>query len=264
MECGIYDFIGLSGRGLSKDAFSFELKKEDISFMDLNSPAKGKNKIPYFKANIESIKEYYSIKDIRRLDKYARMFLLICAGLLKNIKEEEKENTAVVLGTSYGSFKTNCDFLDSIIFQGFEYASPMLFTGTVHNSPLAPLGMFKGIKGPSYSISNFEKTFESALYVSRILLSKEMCPKVLLVFVDEISPLLLYGFSDILNIDENDLGTIPQEGGCGFLLEKGEGIIGLEKIWDFIKEKRKYSKNYGFTFYPEAFDLLIYLNSFYS
>lgn len=260
MVSGIIDFVGLSGKGLAKDAFSSEIKKEDISYMDLNSEIKGKKKLPFLKAEIDKIKDYFSLKDIRRLDKYARMVLLIAAELLKNIKDEERESTGVVLGTSYGSFKTNCDFLDSIIFQGFEFASPMLFTGTVHNSPLAPLGMFCGLRGPSYCLSNFKKTFESALYTSKTLLSTGMCPKVLLIFVDEISPLLLYGLSEFINIDEKDLSTIPQEGGCGFLLGEGEIFLDLERVEDFLKEGGKYKNNYGFAFYPEGFELLISLN----
>lgn len=260
MDSGIVDFIGLSGKGLGKDAFSFKLKKEDLSFLDLNSEIKGKKQIPFFKADIEKIKYYYSMKDIRRLDKYARMVLLISAELLKNIREDERENMGVVLGTSYGSFKTNCDFLDSIIFQGFEFASPMLFTGTVHNSPLAPLGMLKGLKGPSYCISNFENTFISAFYVSEVLLSLKICEKLLLIFVDEVSPLLLYGFYDILKIDENNLRTVPQEGGCGFLLGFEDLLLPLKEIENFLKNTENHPENYGFTYYPQAYELLINLN----
>jgi len=260
MEYGIIDFVGLSSKGLGKDAFSFKLKKEDISFMEIKSEIFGKKSLPFFKANIDKLKEFYSLKDIRRLDKYARIVLLLSSEILKNINQNEKEDMAVILGTSYGSFKTNCDFLDTIILQGFEYASPMLFTGTVHNSPLAPLGIFQGLRGTSYCISNFEKTFSSSLYLADLLLSSMVCEKILLIFADEISDLLLYGFSNILKIDEDNIRTIPQEGGCAFLLGFENFILPLKKINDFLKERQKNMENYGFTYYPEAFELLINLN----
>ncbi len=262
MEYGIIDFIGLSSKGLGKDVFSSKIKREEISFMELKSEVNGKKNFPYLKANIDKLKEYYSLKDIRRLDKYARIVLLLSAEILKNIDNNEKENMAVILGTSFGSFKTNCDFLDTIILQGFEYSSPMLFTSTVHNSPLAPLGIFNNLKGPSYCISNFEKTFSSSLYLAEILLNSKICEKLLLLFADEISDLLLYGFSNLIGINENDLRTIPQEGGCAFLLGSANFILPLKEIDSFLKKKEKKEENYGFTYYPEALELIINLNNF--
>lgn len=260
MDYGISDFIGLSKNGLKKEAFSLNLKKEDLSFLEIQSSLKGKNKIPFFKANLDQLKDFFSIRDIRRIDGYGRIVLLLSAGLLKNIDINTKENLGVVLGTAFGSFKTNCDFLDSIILQGFDAASPMFFTGTVHNSPLAPLGMFLGLKGPAYCISNFENTFNSSFHISNILLSSKICEKVLLIFADEISPLLLYGLGNIYNIDEENLKSIPQEGGCAFLLSSEKNILPIKEIKNFLNGKEKNEENYGFTYYPEAFELLINLD----
>lgn len=258
MEFGIIDFVGLSKFGLGKNSFSQKLKKEDLSFMELPSNFNGKNKLPYFKANLEKIKEYFSLREIRRLDNYVRIVLLLCAEILK----EEKEGFGIVLGTAFGSFKTNCDFLDSIIFQGFEGSSPMLFTGTVYNSPFAPIGMFKDLIGPSFCVSNFEKTFNSALFLSKILLDLKICKKILLIFAEEVSPLMLYGLANIHKIEENDLKTVPQEGGCAFILGKGENLLSLNNIDIFLKENKKNSDNYGFTYFPEAIELIINLNKF--
>lgn len=259
MEYGIIDFTGLSKFGLGKDSFSQKLTKEDISFMELKSNFIGKSKLPYFKVGLEKIKEYFSLKEIRRLDNYIRIVLLLCAEILKNVSKEDREGFGIVLGTAFGSFKTNCDFLDSIIFQGFEGASPMTFTGTVHNSPLAPIGMFKDLKGPSFCVSNFENTFNSALYLSSLLLNSKVCKKILLIFADEISQLMLYGLAHIHKIDENDLKTIPQEGGCAFILGEGENLLSLNKIDSFLKKNKKKSENYGFTYFQEAIELLINL-----
>lgn len=255
MEYGIIDYVGLSKFGIGKNVFSQKLTKEDISYMELQSNYMGKNKLPYFKANLEKIKEYFSLRDIRRLDNYVRIVLLLCAEIIK----EEKEEFGIVLGTGFGSFKTNCDFLDSIIFQGFDGASPMFFTGTVHNSPFAPIGMFKDLKGPSYCVSNFEDTFNGAFYLSSILLNSKMCKKILLVFADEVSPLMLYGLAHIHNIDENDLKTIPQEGGCAFILGEGENLLSLNNIDSFLKKNKKNFGNYGFTYFQDAIELLINL-----
>lgn len=262
MEYGIIDFVGLSKFGIGKNTFFYKLTKEDISYMEIKSNLMGKNKLPYFKANLEKIKEYFSLKEIRRLDNYARIVLLLCSEILKNLSKEEREGFGIVLGTGFGSFKTNCDFLDSIIFQGFDGASPMFFTGTVHNSPLAPIGMFKDLKGPSYCVSNFENTFNSSLHLSKILLDLKVCKKILLIFADEVAPLMLYGLAHLHKIDENDLKTIPQEGGCAFILGEGENLLSLNNIDSFIQKNKKISENYGFTYFPEAIELVINLNKY--
>ncbi len=259
MNYGIIDYIGVSHKGLGKNSFSEPIKKEDLSFMELKSMVKGKNVFPYIKANIDEIKNYYSLKDIRRLDKYVRISLLLTAELTKNLNEREKENIGTLLGTTYGSFKTNCDFLDTIISQGFEGASPLYFTGTVHNSPFAPMGIFKGIKGPGWCISNFKYTFESTLYIAKMLLNSRICEKILLLFVDELCPLALYGLANLMEISEENIEKVPMEGGVGFLLGKENFLISLEEIEKF-EGLKKFGKNYGFSYYPKAFEILIDLN----
>ncbi len=263
MRYGIINYIGVSYKGLGKNSFSEPIKRETLSFMELKSKVKGKNLFPYIEANIEEIKNYYSLKDIRRLDKYVRISLLLTAELTKNLNERERENLGTILATTYGSFKTNCDFLDTIIFQGFERASPLYFTGTVHNSPFAPMGILKGVKGPSWCISNFENTFDSSLYVTKMLLISNICEKVLLLFVDELCPLVIYGLANIMDISEENLEKVPMEGGVGFLLGKENILITLEEIEKF-KSLKKLGKNYGFTYYPKAFELLIGLNEIFN
>ncbi|MDR1124099.1 MAG: beta-ketoacyl synthase chain length factor [Elusimicrobiota bacterium] len=137
--------------------------------------------------NAGGIEKYFDAKTLRRLDNFAKLALKAAVKCLRNadVSLRGEKNIALIISTGYGPVRRTCDFMDSIIDDGHECASPLAFSSSVHNSALTSISILLNIKGPCLTVSNIETSFQSALLAARAWLAAKTADKVLLGTVDE-------------------------------------------------------------------------------
>lgn len=137
--------------------------------------------------NPSGLEAYFEPKNLRRMDFFSRLALKAAAQCLSEAKIDLKEekNIALIISTGYGPVARTCDFMDSIINDGDECASPLAFSSSVHNAALTSISILLNIKGPCLTVSNLETSFESAHTAAKTWLNCGFADKVLLGAVDE-------------------------------------------------------------------------------
>jgi len=159
---------------------------------------------------LDGIEQWFTPKDLRRLDAYTKLALLAAAQALKDVKD--REDMGLIVASGYGPVQRTCTFMDSIIDDGPLCASPLAFSASVHNVVETFITSLLSLRGPCLSISQFGTSFESALTTARSWLLAGRCRQALVGAVDEIHPL-----HRKLHSDE------PQESGAAFFLVSLDG-----------------------------------------
>jgi len=118
-------------------------------------------------------------RNLRRVPRLARLALL-AAGRLD---PEPGEKTALVLATAYASVATTFDFLNSILDDGPDLASPTAFSHSVTNMAAALLSQHLGLGGPALTLT--QNRFGPALSAAALLLEAGLAESVLLGAIGE-------------------------------------------------------------------------------
>ncbi|GHS87446.1 hypothetical protein FACS189487_03610 [Campylobacterota bacterium] len=172
----------------------------------------------------DGIERHFDIKSLRRLDPFTKYALKAAAECLLNadIALDEEKYFPVIIATGYGPVSRACAFMDSIIDDGDECASPLAFSSSVHNAALTAISILLRIRGACLTISNLETSFESALLMAKVWLNNGTADRVLVGAVDEKHNVATQIFPD----------KPSSEGAAFFLLtnEKTEGVIELPDI----------------------------------
>ncbi|MBQ7457078.1 MAG: beta-ketoacyl synthase chain length factor [Desulfovibrio sp.] len=130
-----------------------------------------------------------SAKTLRRIPRYARMATLAAMDAITQAGwQDDLANTALFLGTAYGSVAMNLDFMDSIVDNGARLASPTAFSHAVTNIGAGLVSMLLGIQGSLITISQFSLSFAGALSYACSYLGTGRGERVLVGAVDEIDP----------------------------------------------------------------------------
>lgn len=139
--------------------------------------------------DIARLAAYLPAKKLRRVPFYARMALLAAFDALQQAglsHEAMESRMALVLGTAFSCVQMNMDFMDSIIDNGPQLSSPTAFSHAVNNVGTGLLSLLLGIRGPCFTVSQFELSFAGALTTATALLSSQRADVVLLGVVDEV------------------------------------------------------------------------------
>jgi len=176
-------------------------------------------KVPFAAPEITSLTTLApALKNLRRMPRYVKMALLAALLAIEEAqwRDTDLRQTALVLGSAYGGSQMTLDFMDSILENGSQLASPTAFSHSVNNMGAGLLSLALGLEGPCQTVSQFELSFAGALEVAMTLLAVGRVNRVLLGAVDE--------------IDERFVGCCPQlryksgipltEGGVFFCLER--------------------------------------------
>jgi hypothetical protein len=123
--------------------------------------------------------------NLRRTPRLVRLALAALAPLAPR---PDQPGQALVLATAYGSATATFEFLDSLLADGADLASPTAFAHSVTNMTAALVGRHLGLTGPTLTATNF--TLTPALEAAAALLAAGGIETVFLGAAAELSPIL--------------------------------------------------------------------------
>ncbi len=172
--------VGSFGQGLAdlRDGLASPLRPGDA-----NGMAK--------QADTSDLGDLLPARALRQVDHFTRMALLAALRALDDARlDPGTPGLGIILTTGYGPAAPTFQFLDSLIGHGESMASPLAFSHSVHNIPVASLALKLGISGPCATICQFESSVASGLLVAASWLAEGRADRILFGAVDEHTPLL--------------------------------------------------------------------------
>ncbi len=237
----------LGGFGCGIDSLETALRAGQVETgKKMIKTADGPKPIPVFLANTDRLEEFVNKRALRRVDQYSKMALLGAHLALQDAGrlDEDRSRMGIIIATGYGASNTTFAFLDSFIEGGDSLSSPTFFSNSVHNAAVANISMLLGITGPGLTVSQFEMSVPSALFVAQNWLDEGRVDSVLFGALDEYCDVLGYcihnffgpGIFGLTGIDPFNLElqtAIPGEGAAFLLLTK---INGASTPYGVIKD----------------------------
>ena len=192
-------------------------------------------KYPVYSADPAPLKEFINPKKLRRINKFSRLATLAACLALQDAGFDSlscNANIAVIVASGYGASTTTFKFLDDVILEGDEFASPTQFSNSVHSSAASHITILLQIQGPCLTVTQFEMSPVAALLNAQTWLREKRVDAVLLGGVDEVNPVLLYCYQNLWKaqipkviepLDFQKQTAIPGEGAAFMLLTRAEG-----------------------------------------
>ncbi len=186
--------------------------------------------IPHPRAEVstEDLSRYVSPRQRRRIDHFTSMTLLAAFRALDNagMLGDTPDRLGIVLCTGYGPAQTTFDFLDSIIDDGANLASPLAFSQSVHNIPAGVLSMILGSPCPQTTLCQHDRPVLAGLRTAALWLAEKRADHILLGAVDETTPFLK---ETARSFKDNAVPNFPVSEGASFFLlnNRGDGSAHL-------------------------------------
>lgn len=160
----------------------------------------------------------------------ARMALR-CAGFAD--ARCDREETSVVVSTSYGPSSYSEALLKQILFEGPDATSPFYFTESVANAPAAQIAILCRARGPSVTLCQREAGALLAVAQGADDVTAGKAPRSLVGSVEEVTPLLhalldRYGALARPGADGVEMARPFDRRRDGFLLSEGATVLVLE------------------------------------
>jgi len=140
------------------------------------------------------------------------------AGLA--VEELDRTRIGIALGCGFGGITNSEEFLKGFFSSGAAGLIPMLFPNTVPNAPASNASIEHRLKGPNVTMVQRFCSAESALLMAQRFIEEGRADVMIVGGVDEITPVILKGFSA--------LGQL-RPGGAGQGFTEGSGILVLER-----------------------------------
>jgi len=193
---------------------------------------------PVYRVAPEILKDRVVLGGMRRADRFAKMATLAAYDALKNSFKEGvlSERIGIIFATAFGPHNTTFKFQDDIIDYSEMGVSPTLFSNSVHNAAVSYISRALKIKGPTWTVTGFDRPFEHAAELAEAWLREGRCDYILLGGGDEVGTVMEYICSKKLPIAfdgyvKEDV-YVPGEG-VGFVLVKNSlDIIDFSNIKD--------------------------------
>lgn len=144
-------------------------------------------------------KRFITSSQLRRMDRLSRMVVAASrlaldeAGLYG--AGPPSERVGIVFGTSLGNLEESLAHLDRIFSRGPAAASPMMFPNLVMNAAAGYVALEFGFTGANFTVAQAEVTGEHAIALGCEVLQSGRADVVLAGGGDELSPVLLEGYS---------------------------------------------------------------------
>lgn len=171
------------------------------------------------------------LKGMRRADRFSKMTTLAACDAVADsgLDIEGSDRVGIIFTTAFGPHNTTFKFQDDIIDYGDAGVSPTIFSNSVHNAAVSYISRVLKIKGPTWTVTGFDKPFEQAVALAEAWLAEGRCDQVLLGAGDECGTVMEYICSQKLPIAEDGHITsdafVPGEGAAFFLVEKGDADL---------------------------------------
>ncbi len=198
----------------------------------------GERETPTYRAELDELWRFMPKSKVRRVNRMSRMAILGAALALEDAGASipvDSDRVGVILATGYGASSSTFGFLDAIIDEGDEFASPTTFSNSVDCSAASNITILLKIHGACLTINQFEMSPIAALIAARGWLASKRVDTVVLGAVDEINDVLTYcrecffgggdrGAVEPLAFDRQT--AIAGEGAAFLVLGRDEGAPG--------------------------------------
>lgn len=167
------------------------------------------------------------LKGMRRADRFSKLTTLAAIDAVSNsgVSVENSDRVGIIFATAFGPHNTTFKFQDDIIDYGDAGVSPTIFSNSVHNAAVSYISRTLKIKGPTWTVTGFDKPFERAAELAEAWLNEGRCDRVLLGGGDECGTVMEYICTQKLPVAQDgrisDEAYVPGEGAAFFLVEKG-------------------------------------------
>lgn len=241
--------IGLvGGFGCGKAAAMESLRSGGLPNSELTvTLADGEVVCPAYVADPTPLKTYVKTAKLRRVNKYSRLAALAACIALDDAGMETacaNSRTAVIIASGFGASATTFSFLDSVIKDGDSFASPTMFSNSVHSAAGSNVSILLGITGPSLTITQFEMSTTAALLNAQSLLAEGVVDTVLFGAVDEINDVLTYCYGNFFGsefstaikpLDFETQTAVPGEGAVCLVLTRPDETSNAYGYIDNVK-----------------------------
>ncbi|MBU1125027.1 MAG: beta-ketoacyl-[acyl-carrier-protein] synthase family protein [Candidatus Omnitrophica bacterium] len=179
-------------------------------------------------------------KGLRTLDRSTKLITSTAKLALDDagftVTEENTHDVGVVVGSTFGSLPSICEFDKEALREGPQYVNPALFPNTVINSPSSHVSIKFNIKGFNTTIATGANASLDGLAYACEFLRRNRAKAVLVGGVEEFCPHIFLGFykqgclarksqeapETSFPFDLRRNGVVLGEGACVLLLEKVE------------------------------------------
>lgn len=161
---------------------------------------------------------WLSAGQARRLDPLARCAASAVAGALTHGGIVLPADTALAVGTAYGSVVSTQRLLDGIATDGDELASPAAFSASVLSHIAGALGEGLGVHGPVATISQGRTSALAALRWAWLQLAADRASTALVLAADHHSPVIVQLISELIACPWPLIG-----GASAWILQKNAG-----------------------------------------
>ncbi len=149
---------------------------------------------------------------LRRIDRFTLLSLASAAGAAEDFSGERKlaSETGIILASSFGPSRIILDYVYDMLDFPPDQLVPGKFSHSVHNAAASYVANCLGACGPEISLAGFSGLRREAWSAADTWLKCSYCPRVLLIFVDELIPFTVFS---------NEKGcTRIEDGSAAFLL----------------------------------------------
>ena len=193
----------------------------DKDVLNLEKICVDKDSCDYILAKDPNFNTYIPAKRLRRICNNIRRGLLLSQNVLKKANIENPD--AIIVGTGLGCIHETISFLNTMIKEKENFLNPSNFIQSTHNTIAGNIALMLGCYGYNMTFTQKNKSFESALLDSIMMLNQEEVNNVLLGGIDEIDTRVI---DKICNLTCNK-GKILGEGAAFFLLTNKKTEIEL-------------------------------------
>jgi len=228
--------VGGFGCGVTDLDRALHSRDNNSEIVSIPTP-KGPVEMPVLTADTSGIEKFVPKRSLRRIDHFSRMAVLGAYLALEDagkLEDPFEKDMGIIVASGYGPMRTTFAFLDSVINEGDECASPMQFSNSVHNAAAAHISILLKAPGPNLTVSQFEMSMPMAILTACQWLEGKRVNSVLVGGVDEYCDVL--GYCRRRFFDEGSLPkgqTAAGEGAAFFLLTRDDSG---ESSYGFIKD----------------------------
>lgn len=178
-----------------------------------------------------SSREFLGRKGTAFLDRRSALALVACDLALKSgaleVSDTNRHRIGVVLGTTWGSLQSMCDFTRDTLVEDRPYlVNAALFPNTVMNCSSGQAAIRFGLKGVNATVSGGQAAFLNALQYAATVLNRSYSDILLAGAVEEFTPYTAWATH---LAGRNGAAITAGEGAAVFLLQRAETAAAAER-----------------------------------